>query len=44
MHSPMAAKLLTELILDGASSTLDIQQFSIERFRTGKLLPFTPLL
>ncbi len=28
MHSPMAAKLLTELILDGASSTLDIGQFS----------------
>lgn len=44
MHSPMAAKLLTELILDGASSTLDIGQFSIERFRNGKLLPYTPLL
>lgn len=44
MHAPMAAKLLTELILDGASSTVDIGQFSIERFRTGKLLPNTPLL
>ncbi len=44
MHSPMAAKLLTELILDRASSTLDIGQFSIERFRNGKLLPYTPLL
>jgi sarcosine oxidase subunit beta len=39
MHAPMAAKLMTELILDGTSTTLDMQQFSIERFGTGK--PFT---
>ncbi|HLX59279.1 MAG TPA: FAD-dependent oxidoreductase [Ktedonobacteraceae bacterium] len=44
MHAPMAVKLLTELILDGASTTLDIDQFSIERFRTGKLLHTTHLL
>ena len=44
MHSPMAAKLMAELILDGASATLDIEQFSIERFRIGKLLPMTHLL
>lgn len=44
MHAPMAAKLLTELILDGASTTLDITPFSIERFRTGKLLETTRLL
>jgi sarcosine oxidase subunit beta len=44
MHAPMAAKLITELILDGASKTLDIEQFSIERFRTGKLIPSTRLI
>lgn len=44
MHSPMAAKLMAELILDGASATLDIEPFSIERFRTGTLLPITRLL
>jgi len=44
MHAPMAAKLMAELILDGASTTLDITQFSIERFRTGKLLPSTRLI
>jgi len=44
MHAPMAAKLMTELILDGASKTLPIEQFSLERFRTGKLLPTTRLV
>jgi glycine/D-amino acid oxidase-like deaminating enzyme len=44
MHAPMTAKLITELILDGASKTLDIEQFSIERFRTGKLIPSTRLI
>ncbi len=44
MHAPMTAKLMTELILDGASKTLDIEQFSIERFRTGKLIPSTRLI
>jgi sarcosine oxidase, subunit beta len=44
MHAPMAAKLITELVLDGASKTLDIEQFSIERFRTGKLIPTTRLI
>jgi hypothetical protein len=40
----MAAKLMSELILDGASITLDIEQFSIERFRCGKLLETTRLV
>ena len=44
MHAPMAAKLITELVLDGAGKTLDIEQFSIERFRTGKLIPTTRLI
>lgn len=44
MHAPMAAKLLTELMLDGKSATLPIEPFSNERFRTGKLLETTRLL
>lgn len=44
MHAPMAAQLMTELLLDGTSSTLPIEQFSIERFRTGKLIRMTPML
>lgn len=44
MHAPMAAKLLTELILDGNSKTLAIEQFSVERFRTGRLLNTTRLI
>ncbi|HZO70907.1 MAG TPA: FAD-dependent oxidoreductase [Ktedonobacteraceae bacterium] len=44
MHAPMAAKLLTELILDGKSTTLPIEPFSNQRFRTGKLLETTRLL
>ena len=44
MHAPMAAQLMTELLLDGTSSTLPIEQFSLERFRTGKLIEMTPML
>ncbi len=44
MHAPMAAKLLTELILDGTSITYPIEPFSLERFRTGHLLETTRLL
>jgi sarcosine oxidase subunit beta len=44
MHAPMATKLLTELILDGESKTYPIEQFALERFRTGKLLETTRLL
>ncbi len=44
MHAPMAARLLTELILDGKSTTLPIEPFSHERFRTGKLFETTRLL
>jgi hypothetical protein len=39
MLAPMAARLLTELILDGKSSMLEL--FSLERFRTGKLIGTT---
>ncbi|GAC1553594.1 MAG: FAD-binding oxidoreductase [Ktedonobacteraceae bacterium] len=44
MHAPMAAKLLTELVLDGASSTYPIEPFMLERFRTGHPLQTTRLL
>ncbi len=44
MHAPMAAKLMSELLLNEASTTLDIEQFHLERFRTGKLLETTRLL
>ena len=44
MHTPMATKLLTELILDGECETYPIEQFGLERFRTGKLLETTRLL
>ncbi len=44
MHAPMAAKLLVELILDGRTTTLPIEQFSAGRFRSGQLLAMTRLL
>lgn len=44
MHAPMAAKLLSELLLDGESHTLPIEPLSLERFHTGKLLETTRLL
>ena len=44
IHPPMAAKLMTGLILDSTSTTLDIEQFNIEHFRRGKRLATTKLL
>jgi len=44
MHAPMAAKLMSELLLNGASTTFDIEQFSLERFHTGEMLETTRLL
>jgi sarcosine oxidase subunit beta len=44
MHAPMAAKLLTELIVDGESTTYPIAPFALERFRSGQLLHTTRLL
>ena len=40
MHAPATAQLITEEMLDGKASTLDIADLSIERFRTGRT-PFT---
>jgi len=44
MHAPMAAKLMTELVVDGTSTTYPIEPFALERFRSGQLLETTRLL
>ncbi len=44
MHAPLAAQLLIEYVTTGKSSPLDIEQFSLRRFREGRLLPVTRLL
>jgi sarcosine oxidase subunit beta len=41
MHAPATAQLITEEMLDGKASALDITDLSIERFRSGRR-PFTP--
>jgi sarcosine oxidase subunit beta len=40
MHAPATAQLITEEMLDGKASALDITDLSIERFRSGRK-PFT---
>ncbi len=37
-HSPVVGKAISELITDGAASTIDISSLSIERFEKGELL------
>ncbi|WP_052888834.1 NAD(P)/FAD-dependent oxidoreductase [Thermogemmatispora carboxidivorans] len=44
MHAPLAAQLLIDYLTTGKSSTLAIEQFSLQRFREGRLLPATRLL
>ncbi len=39
MHAPAVGRVMTELILDGKASTVDISCLSLERFRTGQLFP-----
>jgi sarcosine oxidase subunit beta len=38
MHSPVAGKLVAELILDGEGRSLDISQLSLSRFASGQLV------
>jgi sarcosine oxidase subunit beta len=38
MHGPIAGKLLSEIILDGKSSTLDISMLDFARFDEGRLI------
>ncbi len=38
MHGPIAGKLMSELILDGAYSTLDVSMLDLARFAEGRLI------
>lgn len=38
-HSPAVGKVISELIVDGRATTIDITSLSIERFEKGELLP-----
>ncbi|HKR02718.1 MAG TPA: FAD-binding oxidoreductase [Pyrinomonadaceae bacterium] len=44
MHSPATGRLVSELILHGESSLLDISQLAAERFVEGRLIEETSLL
>lgn len=37
-HSPVVGKVISELIIDGKATTIDISSLSIERFKRGDLL------
>jgi glycine/D-amino acid oxidase-like deaminating enzyme len=38
MHGPIAGKLLSEIILDGASRTVDVSMLDLARFEEGRLV------
>ncbi|MBI3914399.1 MAG: FAD-binding oxidoreductase [Chloroflexi bacterium] len=38
MHSPAAGKVMSEIILDGKSSTVDVSMLDLERFAEGRLV------
>jgi sarcosine oxidase, subunit beta len=38
MHGPIAGLLLTEIILEGAATTLDISELAFARFAEGRLV------
>ncbi len=44
MHAPATGKALSEIILDGKASFLDVSCLSLERFATGKLLRETAFI
>ncbi len=44
MHSPATGRVMSELILEGRASLLDITPLGVERFTTGQLLHETALL
>jgi sarcosine oxidase subunit beta len=44
MHSPATGRALSEIILDGASSFLDVSELTVERFGTGRLLHETAFI
>ncbi len=44
MHSPALGLLLTEIILDGKASSMDVSALRLERFREGRLNPVMEFL
>jgi sarcosine oxidase subunit beta len=38
MHGPVSGKLMTEIILDGKATTLDVSQLDLARFVEGRLI------
>jgi len=38
MHGPITGKIMSEIILDGKSKTLDISMLDLDRFREGRLI------
>jgi sarcosine oxidase subunit beta len=38
MHSPAVGCAMAEYLMDGATSTLDVSDYTIERFKTGRLI------
>jgi sarcosine oxidase subunit beta len=37
-HSPATGKVMSEIILDGASKTIDVSMLDLERFNEGRLI------
>jgi sarcosine oxidase subunit beta len=44
MHSPATGRLVSELILDGRASLLDVSALGAERFAAGRLLTETSVI
>ena len=38
MHSPATGKVMSEIIFDGRSKTVDVSELYFERFADGKLI------
>jgi sarcosine oxidase subunit beta len=38
MHGPIAGKLMSEIILDGHATTLDVSMLDLERFQEGRII------
>jgi sarcosine oxidase subunit beta len=38
MHGPISGKLMTEILLDGAASSVDVSMLDLERFTEGRLI------
>jgi sarcosine oxidase subunit beta len=39
MHGPISGKLMSEIILDGQSATVDVSMLDLARFEEGRLIP-----